>query len=333
MLTPNAPDAAGSTLTPAQVARFRTDTLALTGAPPGMIGLAVSGGGDSLAMLLLAEAAFPGQIEVATVDHGLRPAAADEAAFVARLCADRHIPHATLTVTVAEGQNVSDAARQVRYGALLGWRELRNLTWVATGHHADDQLETMVMRLNRASGLAGLAGIRAVNGYLIRPLLGWRRRELAALVAAARVTPVVDASNSDDRYDRARLRKLLAGSDLLDAEAVARSAALLGEAEAALEAATDLLADGIELGDGTAAFVPARLTSELQRRLILRCLAHVDPDNVPRGSAVARVVEALNDERPASIGNALAQPGWLSHPSNGKMPLWRFVSAPARRSK
>jgi tRNA(Ile)-lysidine synthase len=321
------PNALPEALTPAAVERFRAETLALTGRAHGKIGLAVSGGGDSLAMLLLAEAAFPGQVEAATVDHGLRPAAADEAAFVATLCAGRDIPHATLKVEVAARQNVSDAARQARYAALDAWRNGRGLDWLMTAHHVDDQLETFIMRLNRSSGLAGLTGIRAVNGHVIRPLLGWRRQELAAIIAAAELTPVVDPSNSDHRYDRARLRKLLVDSDLLDADAVARSAALLGEAEAALEAATDILADRIVLGDGTAAFDPARLTSELQRRLVLRCLAHVGPAIEPRGSAVARMVAALSGGRAATLGTVLAR----VERQTDSTPLWRFVRAPQRR--
>jgi tRNA(Ile)-lysidine synthase len=327
--TQNAPDKGRATLTPAQVDRFRVDTLALTGAVSGRIGLAVSGGGDSLAMLLLANAAFPGQVEVATVDHRLRPAAADEAAFVAALCLQRGIAHATLAVEVPSQANVSDAARQVRYAALYAWREKRGLDWIATAHHADDQLETFVMRLNRASGLSGLAGIRAINGSVVRPLLGWRRSDLAKIVNAAGIEPVADPTNIDDRYDRARLRKQLALCDLLDASTVARSAALLGEAEAALDAAIDILADRISCGEDWATFDPARLTPELRRRLLGRCLAHVDPGSVPRGSAVARATAALDEGRRVSIGNALVQVAQV--PGGGI--IWRVGKAPARRTQ
>jgi len=321
------PSVADGQLHPIQVERFRADLLALTGADPGTIGVAVSGGADSLAMLLLAEAAFPGQIRAATVDHCLRVAAAEEAAYVARICTDRGIPHTILTVDVSRQQNLSDAARTARYAALEAWRAGGGISWIATAHHADDQLETIVMRLNRSSGLAGLAGIRAANGQVIRPLLGWRQSELAAIVEAARITPVVDPSNVDDRYDRARVRKLLSGNMLLDAQAVARSAALLGEAEAALEAAIDLLAERIEFGEATAEFSPARLSFELQRRLVSRCLAHIDPAHASRGQAIARVVEALLDGRPASIGRVLARP--VASPLTN--PVWHFGCAPERR--
>ncbi len=328
MPTPNAPEAGRTTLTPEQVDRFRVDMLVLTRHAPGRIGLAVSGGGDSLALLLLAHAAFPGRIEAATVDHRLRAAAAGEAAFVAALCAERGIAHATFAVDVPPGANVSDAARQVRYAALAAWRDQRALDWIATAHHADDQLETVVMRLNRGSGLAGLAAIRPTIGRVVRPLLGWRRSELARITAAAGIQPVTDPSNSDDRYDRARLRKQLAQSDLLDAVAVARSAVLLGEAEAALESAVDVLADDISYGADWAAFDPARLAPELRRRLLGRCLAHVDPDSATRGSAVARAAAMLDEGRKVSIGNALVQP--VQAPDGAV--AWRVGVAPARRT-
>jgi tRNA(Ile)-lysidine synthase len=292
------------------------------------MGLAVSGGGDSLAMLLLADATFPGQVEVATVDHRLRPEAADEAAFVAALCAQRGIAHATLAVEVPRQANISDAARHVRYAALSAWRERRKLDWVATAHHADDQLETFVMRLNRASGLAGLAGIRAINGRVIRPLLGWRRGELAEIVTTTGIAAVTDPSNSDDRYDRARVRKQLAQSDLLDAFAVARSAALLGEAEAALDSAIDALANRMSYGEDWAAFDPARLAPELRRRLLGRCLTHVDPGSAPRGSAVARAAAALDEGRTVSVGDALVQVAKV--PGGGI--IWRVGRAPLRRA-
>jgi tRNA(Ile)-lysidine synthase len=93
--------------------------------------------------------------------------------------------------------------------------EREGLDALATAHHADDQAETLLARLNRGSGVAGLAGVRArgiVPGTrlpLIRPLLGWRRADLGEVVAAAGLTPVQDPSNSDDRFDRARIRKAL----------------------------------------------------------------------------------------------------------------------------
>ena len=142
-------------------------------------------------MLLLAKAAIPERIEVASVDHGLRPGSASEAAMVAELCAAYGLPHRILDVKVARG-NLQDKARAARYAALGKWVEERNLSALATAHHADDQAETLVMRLNRGSGVAGLAGVRArgvvpgTRHTLLRPLLGWRREEVAMMRSSFR---------------------------------------------------------------------------------------------------------------------------------------------------
>jgi tRNA(Ile)-lysidine synthase len=172
--------------------------------------LAVSGGPDSLAMLVLAHLASPGMVEAATVDHGLRPESAGEAAHVAAVCQALGVPHAILSVNVGPG-NVQANARSARYAALGAWAQERGLQSIATAHHADDQAETVLMRLNRASGLGGLAGIRAKTAGdggppVIRPLLGWRKQELEAVVSAADLFFVRDPSNVDVRFDRARLR-------------------------------------------------------------------------------------------------------------------------------
>ncbi|WP_235982245.1 tRNA lysidine(34) synthetase TilS [Novosphingobium aerophilum] len=312
---------------PATVARFAADLAALR-PPAGPLALAVSGGPDSLALLLLAQAAHPGAIEAATVDHGLRPEAADEAAAVARVCATLGVPHQTLTVTLAPG-NVQNAARQARYAALAGWMAARGLAALLTAHHADDQAETLLLRLNRASGVAGLAGVRpsgTVPGTrlpLLRPLLGWRRGDLAALVDQAGLIPAQDPSNTDPRFDRARLRAALATADWLDIPAVARSAAHLADADAALDWAA-----GREWQDGVS---PAALGSYVYRpqapravalRVLARLIAKLD-GNEPRGSAVAGVFDALVAGQPASIGNLVARP----------LPEgWSFAKAPVRRA-
>src|ERR1700712_1015430 len=155
-----------------QAARFRADLEALTGGTPERLGLAVSGGPDSLALLLLAHAAYPGQVHAATVDHGLRPEGAAEAAFVAGICGALDIRHATLRAEMRETSNIQAAARARRYALLKAWIGEIGALFLATAHHLDDQAETLVMRLSRGSGLSGLSGIRAVNPPLVRPLLG-----------------------------------------------------------------------------------------------------------------------------------------------------------------
>lgn len=290
------------------------------------LGLAVSGGPDSMALLLLAAEALPGQVEAATVDHGLRPESAAEAGFVAQECAKLGVPHATLRVEVAPG-NVQSEARAARYAALAGWMEARSLAALVTAHHADDQAETLLMRLARGSGVAGLAGVRAkgpVPGTrlpLLRPLLGWRRADLAEVVAAAGIAALADPSNADDRFDRVRLRKALAGADWLDVEAIARSAAHLADANGAIEwAAAREWSEAVKESGLGITYRP-RAPKAVVLRVLARIVAKLDGEE-PRGSAVARLHEALSAGQPASIGALVGRPSFEG---------WSFVKAPKRR--
>lgn len=286
----------------------------------------MSGGPDSLALLLMAHAALPGEVEAATVDHGLRSGSADEAAMVAEVCETLGVPHAVLSVTVEEG-NLQAQARAARYAALAEWMEVRGLAALATAHHADDQAETLVMRLNRGSGVAGLAGVRAhgqVPGAplpLLRPLLGWRRAELATVVAQAGLVAAADPSNTDDRFDRVRIRQALIAADWLDAEALAQSAAHLADADAALDwAAQREWSEQVEtVGLGTT-YRP-RAPRAIALRVLARIVTELDGE-APRGSAVARLFDSLVARQPASIGQLIVRP----------MPDgWSFSRAPRRR--
>lgn len=191
-------------------------------------------------MLLLAHRVMPGEIEAATVDHGLRAESASEAAMVADLCAQLGVRHSTLVVTVQSG-NLQDRAREARYAAMSDWLDVRDLAGLATAHHLDDQAETLLMRLNRGSGLSGLASIREIGPVpggryrMIRPLLDWRHGELVGIARDAGVAVADDPSNDDNRFDRVRIRKALADADWLDPHGLARSARLLSDADDALQ--------------------------------------------------------------------------------------------------
>lgn len=262
----------------------------------GGLGLAVSGGPDSLAMLLLAEAAIPGQFEVATVDHGLRPEAADECAMVAEVCAARGIECSVLRASVGAG-NLQAKARDARYAALAAWAEQRTLSAVATAHHADDQAETLLMRLNRGSGIAGLAGVRERSVApesqlpLVRPLLEFSRAELASVVARAELAPAADPGNADDRFDRVRIRKALGSSDWLDPAALAASAAHIAEADAALDwAAQREWDEQVSVSDGEIRYLPAAPRA-VAMRVTARAVAMLGGS--PRGTDLARLIDRL----------------------------------------
>lgn len=304
--------------------RFLTDCRALADIGRGdRIGLAVSGGPDSLALLLLADAVFRGQIMVATVDHHLRAESTAEAQFVAALCGELGVAHTILRLPVRPRGNISARARELRYAQLSEWGTGLGLDWLMTGHHADDQLETMIMRLNRGSGVGGLASIRAVNSRAIRPLLGWRRAELAALVAAAGLTPVDDPSNVDDRYDRARLRKALATADWLDPLAFVRSAAALSEANGALAWASIQFANQRVKVDGERlVFDAAGLPAELVRRIVERCLRKLNPRAQCDGAKLTRLLALLHSGRKATLDGVAC---------DARGADWVFTLAPARR--
>ncbi|MEO6718377.1 MAG: tRNA lysidine(34) synthetase TilS [Novosphingobium sp.] len=296
-------------------------------APEAKLGLAVSGGPDSLALLLLAHAAMPGRIEAATVDHQLRSGSAAEAADVAKLCRNLAIPHVALAVDVLPG-NVQSQARAARYAALGTWLAARGLAALASGHHADDQAETLLARLNRASGVAGLAGVRArglVPGTdipLLRPLLGWRRDELAEVVAAAGVSAAQDPSNSDPRYDRVRLRQALVHADWLDVPALAASAAHLADADAALDWAAQREWDERVVREGLGITYRPRAPRAIAVRVLERIVREMGDEEV-RGSALARLFDTLRARQPMSIGKLVARatPGG-----------WSFTRAPQRRN-
>jgi len=167
------------------VQRFDDDLAALV-APDARIGVAVSGGPDSLALLLLSAAARPGLVEAATVDHALRPESRAEAEMVGGVCNRLSVSHSILTARWNELPEtaIQERARSERYRLLGYWADERGLSALATAHHADDQAETLLMRLSRGSGVRGLAGMRprsitpGSHVRLVRPLLAWRRSEL-----------------------------------------------------------------------------------------------------------------------------------------------------------
>lgn len=345
-----APDAAA-------VERFRSalDALCKAGRSGGVkarLGLAVSGGPDSLALLLLAHAAFVGRVEAATVDHGLRPEAAAEAAMVAEVCERIGVPHAILR----EGwsgrgrQGLQAAARAHRYRLLGRWCCDRELPLLLTAHHADDQAETLLMRLARGAGVRGLSAIRPARALqaadvgttpeagppilLLRPLLSFAKAELRGIVAAARLPAVEDPSNADPRYDRTQARRLLADAPWISAVRLSAAARHMAAAEDALDwmaereyRARVRLPDP---GQGAQQWLldPADLPDEILRRIVLRlwlAVARHTPadgdDPITTGPKLTRFIGRLNAGEAAMLGDVLAHPG----------RPWRFEIAPPRR--
>lgn len=288
---------------PALVERFGADLDALI-APDARVGLAISGGPDSLALLLLAAAARPCKIEAASVDHGLRQGAQEEAKSVAIICDKLEVPHTILTARWSEipATAIQERARRERYRLLGYWAEERSLDALATAHHADDQAETMMMRLNRGSGVRGLAGMRARsvtpgNHFrLLRPLLGWRRSELQQICTDAALMPALDPSNVDRRFERVRMRNALADADWLDTAAIARSAAHLADADVALDWAVRLEWDrNVHEGRRDIRYCPGEAPPEIVRRIVSRALRRLATEGEAefRGSELDRLLASL----------------------------------------
>ncbi|HEX8442219.1 MAG TPA: tRNA lysidine(34) synthetase TilS [Allosphingosinicella sp.] len=316
---------------PELVVRFRADLEALVG-KPSRLGIAVSGGPDSLALLLLAVAAYPGRIAAATIDHGLRVESGWEALHVEDICGRLGCPHSILSVQVEEGRaGLQAEARSVRYRALLAWARAGHIPLLATGHHQDDQAETLLMRLVRGAGVAGLAGIRPVRREaavsIVRPLLGWSKAELVHLVALCGIEPMDDPTNRDTRFDRTAARSMLLANPLLDPARLARTAVAAREADDALQwAAEQLLEDRLTTQGGEWRLDPSGLPAAIKRRLLVRVLAQIReahglPESTSSGPEQDRLLDNLESGATATLAEVLARGG----------PIWRFRLAPPRR--
>jgi tRNA(Ile)-lysidine synthase len=315
---------------PELVERFRRDLGALT-PPDSRIGVAVSGGADSLALLLMAAAARPGAVEAATVDHQLRAESRAEADMVAAVCERLGVPHAILTVEWNEKPSsaIQERAREARYTLLGGWIEERGLGALATAHHLDDQAETLMMRLNRGSGVRGLGAMRPTallpgsDLPLLRPLLEWRRSELERVCGAAGIAPAADPSNDDEQFERVRIRRALAAAEWLDPEMLGRSAAHLASADEALGwAAEQEWNRSVTEQPGEIAHRPSDASDEIVRRIIARAVSALATEGPPelRGGELDRLLEGLRSGRTATLRGVRCSGG----------AEWRFVPAPKR---
>jgi tRNA(Ile)-lysidine synthase len=256
--------------------------------------LAVSGGPDSTALLWLAarwRAGLKGgpKLVAVTVDHGLRPEAAEEARAVARLARKLGIAHRTLRWTGRKpATGLQEAARAARYRLLAGAARKAGASAVLTAHTLDDQAETVLIRLARGSGLTGLAGMRRSRPLLeagedlrlVRPLLGIAKSRLIATLRAENIPFAEDASNRDPRFTRARLRGLmprLAEEGLtvprlaLLADRLARAEEALGQTADAAYEMYAMRSDGRIEFDGAEGLLP----DEIALRLLGRAITEV----------------------------------------------------------
>ena len=264
-------------------------------APEGPIAIAVSGGGDSMALLHLfarwsAQTGHP--IAAVTVDHGLRAESRHEAEQVAAFCLKAQIPHETLTWEgVQAGGNLPAAARDGRYGLMAEWAKSKGIGCIALGHTLDDNAENFLMRLGRSAGIDGLAEMQtrfSRNGIeWSRPLWQQSRNDLRDYLRRHDVRWAEDPSNDDPRYTRTRVRWVLPQlADLgITAQSIHHSAFALREAQTALahytrqEAAVHVRQEAGDLLISENVFPP--IPVDIERRLIAAALQWIGSNPYP----------------------------------------------------
>ena len=297
------------------------------------IALAVSGGSDSTALLWLVAGwrqGGPGAplAPVLSVDHGLRPGSADEAEKVVALAASLGVPAVSLTWEGAKpSTGLQDAAREARYALMTQWCRGHDVPALLTAHTSDDQAETFLMRLARGSGLDGLAGIgdtRRGETEILRPLLDLSRARLRATLEAAGVNWIEDPSNSDERFERVRWRKVLRvlQSEGIEPAAIGLSAGRLACARKALEAALDQLAAAAVVFTGEErAEVAAPLYDAAPQELRIRLLKRLI-ERIGEGTVELRALERL-EAALATKGAARTLAGCRVARSQGRLEIAR----------
>jgi tRNA(Ile)-lysidine synthase len=306
-------DAWGGLLHAAATARNEDET----------IGVAVSGGSDSLAALHLLRA-VGARLLVATVDHGLRAEAAAEAMAVGQHCVGLGVPHETLVWKVGPkgAGNLMEQARDARYSLLADWARRNGVTKVVLGHTADDQSESFLMALARGTGLDGLTGMRrafVLDGVpFLRPFLDVTRSDLRDYLIAQGVQWIDDPSNDNPRFARTHARRAMRAlqplgittaklqttmANLRAAQAVIRRATAAAAVQCVQEKAGALYLDG-------QAF--AALPEDVRHRLIVALLRWIAGNAHPaRAEGIARVTEALRNGGSATLAGCRVRRCWM----------------------
>lgn len=275
------------------------------------VGVALSGGGDSVALLHLCLRAGI-KVEAVTVDHSLRAESAAEAVAVAADCGALGVRHdVRVWQHGAPTGNLMDQARRARLGLIGDWARARGIATVALGHTRDDQAETLLMGLARQAGIDGLSGMRrawsAGGVQFVRPLLDAGRTELREWLAAQGTGWIDDPTNDNDRFTRVKARQVLAALAPLGitGEGLAAVAGHLAQVRAALEVQVAGVAARLVREEAGALVVDALLfaePAEVRRRLIVAGLRWLSgAEYAPRADAVARLEAAMAAGRDATL--------------------------------
>lgn len=266
-----------------------------------------------MALLHLFHRALPGVVRVVTVDHGLRPESATEAAGVASFCAGQGISHSILKWhgPAAQG-NLMDQARRARLGLMTTWAKAADVGHILLGHTADDNAESFLMNLARQAGIDGLSGMRpdwqerGIHWH--RPLLAVSRADLRAYLTRNAVAWIDDPSNDNPRFTRVKARRALQALVPLGitVEALTQTIANLADGRQVVTLATAQAAAAMT-DEAGALWMPretlARLEPEIARRLLSGAVQWMNGIGyAPRGSQLGALQERLAQGDSAQLG-------------------------------
>lgn len=286
--------------------------------------LAVSGGPDSTALLVLAarwraQRGEGPELIAATIDHRLRAASKNEAKAVAKLAAKLGIAHHTLAWTGKKPiTGVQEAAREARFALFSGLAKEIGADQLMTAHTRDDQAETVLHRMGRGSGLGGLAGIRRThmrNGIkLARPFLDLPKTRLVATLKKLRIPYATDPTNKDTKYLRARLRKLapLLAKEGITSANLALMARRLARANEALEGMAKAFIEANPRDETGVLLHAADFIGALPEEVAIRILR--------------RLIDEIGHEGPAELGKVEALYGELLRDCQSDRPVRRTLA-------
>lgn len=313
---------------------------------PASMAVAVSGGADSMALLHLAKS-YADTHKIAltalTVDHGLRAASKSESEQVAAWCKQNNIAHSILTWQGDKPATaIQDVARDARRKLLCETCAAQEIEFLLLGHQADDQAETILMRLQRGTGLRGLLGMReatedeATGVVLLRPLLAIRRAALRDYCETNKIPLIDDPSNEDTQFERVRVRQALQALPDL-ANGITQTIARLTECDETFDMlAMEWLEEELEPIDAQTIWLPDEFLTELYPPVQLRILEGamlevMDEDATPHDiplDGLERLREAL--VKPNFNGQTLADIQFKPHKADG-VSGFLLSRAPARR--
>ena len=273
--------------------------------------LAVSGGADSMALALGAGFELPKlgiDVVAAVVNHNLQKGSGKVALKAQRQLEELRIEAEVIDIEVSKTNQGPEAdARNARYEALEKYREELGADYILTGHNLDDQAETVLLGLTRGSGLKSIAGMKQVDGYLVRPLLGIEKAELQKACRDSGVDYWEDPHNQDDSFTRVRIRKLMQRieSELGPGvnQSLSRTAAIATEVDDYLtQSAKELIESSRVEGGFSVAVLSAAHVAVRNKALQMLCFqAGASSVSYAQVQAVAALITNWHGQKPVSL--------------------------------